>query len=220
MTIADSRPGPGGQPFPYVVPPEPPDAPTSRPAPVVPTVPDPFSSGPDLDGLLFEQRRVLLTGPLDTDTANRLAGQLMALDGASAKPIELAVNSPGGPLADLFTVLDVLSLLRAPVSTTCFGRAGGTAAFVLAAGTHGRRATPNALVSLRGEGHPPIAGTSARIEAEAEQLRDLRDRAATWLATVSARTAAQILHDMESGTWLDAEAARTQGLVDEVVNRR
>ena len=59
----------------------------------------------------------------------------MALDGRSADPVEVIVNSEGGPLADVLAVVDVLGSMRARVDTTCLGRAKGTAAIVLACGT-------------------------------------------------------------------------------------
>ena len=68
----------------------------------------------------------------------------MALDAESAAPIELVINSPGGPVDAGLSVIDTLDLLRAPVAALCLGQAGGTAAAVLACVRSTRRATPTA----------------------------------------------------------------------------
>ncbi len=110
---------------PYPYPPERP-MPERRDPVVVPIV---YESGDPLQQL-YDRRTVLLGGPLDAATATRIAAQLMSLD--ADRPVELLVNSPGGPVAEVFAVLDVIALMRGPVNTTCIGRACGTAAAVLA----------------------------------------------------------------------------------------
>ena len=86
-------------------------------------------------------------GPLDGELVNGVAAELMALDGRSADDVELVINSDGGPPADVVVLLDVIGAMRAPVVTTCMGRAKGTAAVLLACGT-GRRASHAELGDL------------------------------------------------------------------------
>src|SRR6266508_2006098 len=119
------------KPPPYEPPPPrpewPPVVPGAPPAPVaIPLVDVP--GGHDPFERLFEQRRVFLRGRLDDASATRLAAELMALDGESARDVTLVITSPGGPLDDCWSVLDVLAVMRAPVHTTALGQASGTAA--------------------------------------------------------------------------------------------
>ena len=162
MTTPPDRPY-----IPYPFPPyrEPPE----RKEPLlVPIVYEP--AGRDPVRRLYERRTVLLGRGLDSAAATDIAAELMSLDGRSGQPIELLVNSPGGPVDDVFAVLDVIALLRAPVTVTCFGRALGTAAVLLASGTGPRRATTNATISLRCPPAPTTVG-SARDAEQAGRAR-------------------------------------------------
>jgi ATP-dependent Clp protease protease subunit len=168
---------------------------------------------------LFRQRSVWLRGPLDDDAATRLAAELLALDAQGGDPIELVVNSPGGPVACGLSVIDVLDLLRSPVTTLCLGQAAGTAAAVLACGTAARRAAPTARITLR-LAPAQLEGTAARLRQEAESLLDLRDRLALRLAAATGQLPALIAFDLDQGGFLTAETAVSYGLIDEVATRR
>ena len=89
----------------------------------------------------------------------------MSLDGRSADDVELYINSDGGPLADVLTVLDVVGSMRAAVNARCVGRATGTAAVLLAGASGTRRATAHALISLRCE--QPSGSTARPIRCAA-----------------------------------------------------
>ena len=165
--------------------------------------------GDDVETHLFARRRVLLSGVLDGDAANRVAAQLMALDGRSAEPIEIVVNSDGGPIADVLTLLDIVGLMRAPVRTVCVGRATGTAAVLVACGTGGRHAAPNALdvvAHLTRRAHrglaraAPSPGGRPRARAQPDRHRTRRPRpvAERTSCVVSSTTAAR---SMPRGQW-------------------
>jgi ATP-dependent Clp protease protease subunit len=135
---------------------------------LVPLVYEPV--GRDPVRRLYERRVVMLGSALDASTATDVSAELMSLDGRSGQEIELLINSPGGPVDEVFAILDVTDLLRAKVTTTCFGRAFGTAAIVLAAGTGSRRATPNASISLRCDPTTITERTAREAERHAESL--------------------------------------------------
>jgi ATP-dependent Clp protease protease subunit len=168
---------------------------------------------------LFQRRSVWLRGPLEDEAATHLAAELMALDAQSDEPIELVINSPGGPVACGLSVIDVMDLLGAPVSTFCLGQAVGTAAAVLACGTATRRATPTARITLR-LGAARMEGTASRLRQEADSLLDLRDRLALRLAAATGQLPALVAFDLDQGGFLTAESAVAYGLVDEVASRR
>jgi ATP-dependent Clp protease, protease subunit len=202
--------------IPYPFPPlrEPPER---RGPLMVPIVYEP--TGRDPVSRLYERRRVLLGGPLDAAAATAVAAELMSLDGRSARDIELLVNSPGGPVEDVFAVLDVITLSRAPVNVTCFGRALGTAAIVLACGTGTRRATPNATVSLRCAPDTSLVGSAREAEQRAEHERQVRDRVRRILGERTRLPADRIDHELDDGTQLDASGALELGIIDEIVTR-
>ncbi len=168
---------------------------------------------------LYERRSVWLRGPLDDGAANRLAAELLTLDAQSEAPIELIINSPGGAVPSGLSVIDVLGLLRAPVTTLCLGEAAGTAAAVLACGTATRRAAPTARITLR-LGVTQLEGSASRLRQEADQLLELRDRLALRLAAATGQLPALVAFDLDQGGFLTAETALSYGLIDEVATRR
>jgi ATP-dependent Clp protease, protease subunit len=169
---------------------------------------------------LFERRRILVSGPLERAAADVLCAQLMALDGASSQPVEVIVNSPGGALTDLSGVLDVVELMRAPVTTTGVGTARGTAAILLACGTGGRRAGPNATVSLRVEVPEVLTGTAEEITRQAAELEGIRGRLVQSLVDRTGQSPETIIDELDHGGLLDAAGALALGIIDEVLERK
>jgi ATP-dependent Clp protease, protease subunit len=184
---------------------------------MVPIVYEP--TGRDPLRRLYERRRVLLGGTLDAAAATAVAAELMSLDGRSGREIELLVNCAGGPLDDVFAVLDVIALSRAAVNVTCFGRATGTGAIVLACGTGTRRATPNATISLRCREETSMVGSAREAEQRAEHERQVRDRIRRILGERTRLPADRIDQELDAGTQLDSSAALELGIIDEIVTR-
>jgi ATP-dependent Clp protease protease subunit len=168
---------------------------------------------------LFQRRSVWLRGPLDEAAATQLAAELLALDAQGDEPIELVINSPGGPVAAGLSVIDVMDLLGAPVTTLCLGQAAGTAAAVLACGTATRRAAPTARITLR-LGQTRMEGTASRLRQEADSLLDQRDRLALRLAAATGQLPALVAFDLDEGGFLTSASAVSYGLIDEVASRR
>jgi ATP-dependent Clp protease, protease subunit len=184
---------------------------------LIPVVYEP--AGRDPAGRLYDRRTVLLGGPLDAVAATEVAAELMSLDGRSGQAVELLVNSAGGPLEEVFAVLDVIALMRAPVAVTCFGRAIGTAAFVVAGGTGPRRATRNATISLRCEPGTPTVGSVRDAEQRAEHERTMRERAVTFLREHTRLNPERIERELDEGAPLPVATAVELGVIDEVVSR-
>ncbi|HEX6257425.1 MAG TPA: ATP-dependent Clp protease proteolytic subunit [Euzebyales bacterium] len=184
---------------------------------IVPSVPAHAVVWPDDPVVqLRADRRLLLTGILDQETADRLCAELMLADGRSADPIELIINSPGGAVDAVPAVLDVIGLLRAPLTTRCIGAAGGTAAIVLASGTAGRSATPRATISLRLDGSYAIDGRGDDVRRAAAHVEQLWQRMAEHVAEVSAMTVDEAASALRDGSPLSATRARIIGLIDSI----
>lgn len=213
----------------------PPEIPPPGPDPQRPyRVPDPPAPAPviapstgfgftepasDPRSVLLRQRRVLLTGVLDEAAATRAAAELMMLDGESGKPVEIVINSDGGPLLAVLAVLDVIDLMRAPVATWCIGRAMGTAAIILASGGDGRSAAGHAMIGLRLRDRHDISGRAVEIERFVEQLDHARDRLVAHLARTTDLDEHAIGHELDDGAPMTSQVARARGLLDEVITR-
>jgi ATP-dependent Clp protease protease subunit len=168
---------------------------------------------------MFARRSVWLRTPLDHEASSRLAAELLALDAESHRPIELIINSPGGPVEAALGVVDTLDFVQAPVTTLCIGQALGTAAAILACGSSARRATPTARLSLR-LGSLELAGSASELRGQAQAALELRDRLALRLAAATGHLPAVVVIDLDEGGFMTAEQAVGYGLIDEVADHR
>lgn len=189
--------------------------PQPEPAPI-PVVD--FGSGVLQDGLA-DQRRILLSGPLDREAITSLAAQLMAFDGSSSRDVEILISSPGGPVSDFLPVLDVFGLMRGKVNVTAIGSVSGTAVGLVAAGTGERLAASHARFSLRLDATQSVHGTADDITRQAEQLSQERS---SYLAALSAATGQDerlLADETDSGSWHTAEEVLSLGIVDAIAGR-
>jgi ATP-dependent Clp protease, protease subunit len=212
--IPPRRP-PDPAPYPYPYPPMP-DIPRRTEPVHVPIVDAPPPPGASPADRLFDRRTILVGGVLDHDAVTELCARLMALDGRSAAPVELLVNSDGGPVTAIGAVLDVLDLLRAAVNTTCTGSARGTACVLVACGTGTRRAGRHAVLSLRLPADPGD-GLGDDLAGRVEEQATVRRQVAAALVRATGQPAEWVAEALDRGDLLDAEAAVAAGLVDEVV---
>lgn len=203
------------QPFPPRRPPE------HTPPPVMPlVVPTIDTATGALREQLADQRKLLVSGPLDHQATTRLTAELMALDGLSSRDVEIIVNSGGGQLGDIFPVLDVLDLMRARVNVTCIGAATGTAAALVASGTGHRQAAPHARFSLRCDHEQRIEGTAGEIARRAEELAEIQSRFLAALADATGQEEAFLAEEIEAGTQHSATEAIGLGIIDSVTDAR
>ncbi|MFF4648470.1 ATP-dependent Clp protease proteolytic subunit [Streptomyces sp. NPDC001380] len=182
----------------------------------------PWSPAPSpYDRLLREQRTVFLRGPLDDAAAGELVAQLVELDEAAPDaPVSLCVHSPGGPFEAFAAVHDTMRHLSPEVGTVCAGRAEGTAALLLAAGTPGRRVVlPGSSVVLREPAAEGLRGRAADLEARVRHLERTRRRVVELLAGYCGRTPERVAADLGRGRYLEAAEAVGYGLADRVAER-
>ena len=163
---------------------------------------------------------MFLRDRLDHDAAMLVTAQLMMLDADdSGADVTLVVNSGGGPADAAVGVLDTMDLLRCRVDTSCVGRAEGTAAVVVAAGSGRRRCGPGATFRLR---FPDIeaTGPASRLRQEVESATQLHRALVDRLVAITGQSRALVARDVERGRLLTADEAVAYGLVDEVSRRQ
>ena len=177
---------------------------------------DPYSK-------LLEERIVFLGTPIDDISANDVMAQFMHLEyQAPDRDISLYINSPGGSFTAMSAIYDTLRFVSCDVETVCLGRAGSSAAVLLAAGTPGKRsALPGARVVIHQPSLPePIQGQASDLAIQAEELARTRSQLESLLALHTGRTVEQVSADIERDRVLDAQQALEYGLVDRVVATR
>jgi ATP-dependent Clp protease protease subunit len=166
--------------------------------------------------LLLRRRIVFLRGAIQDNVAGDISAQLLALDGISSEPITLIIDSPGGDVSGLFTILDTMGILDATVDTKCVGMAASAASVILCAGTGVRSATPNARIMLH-QPHGGIQGASAKdLEIAAKEFLFLKARLEEILSERTHQPLERIREDTDRDFWMSAAEAKEYGLIDRV----
>lgn len=179
-------------------------------------------AGPGLPGWLeerlFDQRIVMVRGPLTTEGATGIAAALLTLDSAGPAPVQLHVASDGGELTAALAVIDVIDAMTAPVHALVTAQAGGAVVAVLAAAGK-RLAYRHARFKLTEPRAAGVTGTADEVtRAAGQHLRELEEIVLR-LAEVTGQPRSRIEDDLSSGRSLSAQEAVEYGLVDEIVGK-
>jgi ATP-dependent Clp protease protease subunit len=174
----------------------------------------------DVYSRLLMDRIVFLGTPINDDVSNMIIAQLLFLEADNpGRDIHLYINSPGGAVSSGFAIYDTMQFLRSPVNTICMGLAASMAAFLLAAGSKGKRsALPHARVMI----HQPSGGaqgTAADLEIHAKEILYLRTQLNTLFSKHTGRPVEQIERDMDRDRFMSAAEAKSYGLIDNVVEK-
>jgi ATP-dependent Clp protease protease subunit len=175
----------------------------------------------DIYSRLLKERVIFLVGPIDDYMANVVVAQLLFLEAENPdKDISLYINSPGGVVTAGLAIYDTLRFIKPDVSTICVGQACSMGAFLLAAGTKGKRyALPNSRVMI----HQPSGGAQGQatdIAIQAKEILYLREKLNRELASNTGKSLEQIEKDVERDFFMAAEDAKAYGIVDAVLDRR
>ena len=175
----------------------------------------------DIFSRLLMDRIVFLGSPINDDVANVVIAQLLFLQADNPeRDINIYLNSPGGGVQAGLAIYDTIQFLSAPVSTICMGMAASMGAFLLAAGTKGkRRALPNARIMI----HQPSGGSygsAADIEIQAKEILHARERLNALLANHTGQSVEQVADDVDRDRFMSPQEALEYGIIDEIVERR
>ncbi len=175
----------------------------------------------DIYSRLLRERLVFLVGPVMDATANLVVAQMLFLESENPdKDISFYINSPGGSVSAGMSVFDTMEFIKPDVSTLCMGVAASMGAFLLAAGTKGKRfALPNSRVMI----HQPSGGAqgqAADIEIHAKEILYLRERLNRILSEKTGQSYEQIARDTDRDRFLSADDALTYGIIDQVLRKR
>lgn len=175
----------------------------------------------DIYSRLLRERLVFLVGPVNDNSANLIVAQLLFLESENPdKDISLYINSPGGSVYAGMAIYDTMRFIKPDVSTLCTGLAASMGAFLLAAGTKGKRLSlPNSRIMI----HQPSGGAQGQatdIQIQAKEILELRERLNRILAENTGQSIERIGIDTERDNFMSAEDAVSYGLVDKVMSRR
>lgn len=175
----------------------------------------------DIYSRLLKERVIFLVGPVNDQSANVIVAQLLFLESENPdKDVALYINSPGGSVYAGMAIYDTMRFIKPEVSTLCTGLAASMGAFLLAAGTKGKRfSLPNSRIMI----HQPSGGAQGQatdIQIQAREILDLRERLNDMLAENTGQTIERIALDTERDNFMSAPDAVSYGLIDKVLTSR
>ena len=168
---------------------------------------------------LAVERILFLGSEVNDGMANALVAQMLYLDSDdNSKPIYLYINSPGGSVTAGLAIYDTMQYVKSEVVTICVGLAASMGAFLLAAGSKGKRlALPHSRIMI----HQPLGGTSQRqasdIEIEAREILRIKDMLNQSMADMTGQSLEKIAKDTDRDYFLSAAEAKEYGLIDRVI---
>lgn len=175
----------------------------------------------DIFSRLLKERVIFLTGPVQDQMANLIVAQLLFLEAENPeKDIHLYINSPGGSVTAGMAIYDTMRFIKPDVSTICLGQAASMGAFLLSAGTKGKRlALPNSRVMI----HQPLGGFQGQasdFEIHAKEILFIKDRLNRALAEHTGQPLEVIEQDTDRDNFMTASRAVEYGLIDKVIENR
>ncbi|XOQ44079.1 MAG: ATP-dependent Clp endopeptidase proteolytic subunit ClpP [Clostridium sp.] len=175
----------------------------------------------DIFSRLLNDRIIMLTDEVNDVTSSLVVAQLLYLEGQDpAKDISLYINSPGGSVTAGLAIYDTMQYIKCDVSTICMGMAASMGAFLLAAGTKGKRyALPNSDIMI----HQPSGGAQGQatdVKIQAEHMLQIKKRLNEILSERTGQPLEVIMRDTERDNFMTAEEAVQYGLIDKVITNR
>ncbi|MGB0563155.1 MAG: ATP-dependent Clp protease proteolytic subunit [Spirulinaceae cyanobacterium] len=191
----------------------------------VPRVPykmpgQPYSDWINIYDRLYRERIIFIGRGINDGLANQIIAVMLYLDSEdSTKPIYLYINSPGGSVTAGLAIFDTIRHIKSEVVTICVGLAASMGAFLLCAGSKGKRlALPNARIMI----HQPLGGTQGRrqatdIEIEAKEILRIKKQLNQIMADSTGQTVEKIEKDTDRDYFMSPQEALEYGLIDKVI---
>jgi ATP-dependent Clp protease protease subunit len=172
----------------------------------------------DIYSRLLRDRIIILGTPIDDNVANLVIAQMLFLESEdSSKDINLYINSPGGLVTAGLAIYDTIKFIKPDVSTICIGQAASMGAFLLSAGSKGKRfALPNARIMI----HQPMGGFQGQatdIEIHAREILKLKGHLNKMMAEHCGQPIEKIAQDTDRDYFMSSDEAKGYGLIDSVI---
>lgn len=175
----------------------------------------------DIYSRLLKDRIIILGSEINDAVADLVVAQLLFLEAEDPeKDIQIYINSPGGSVSAGFAIFDTIQYIKPDVTTICIGRAASMGAFLLAAGSKGKRyALPNSDIMI----HQPLGGAQGQAEdirIQAEKIIEIRERINRILSERTGQPLERIAKDTDRDYYLSAAEAVEYGIIDAVMERK
>lgn len=175
----------------------------------------------DIYSRLLKENVIFLVGQVEDHMANLIVAQMLFLEAENPdKDIFLYINSPGGSVTAGMAIYDTMNFIKPDVSTVCVGQAASMGAFLLSAGTKGKRyVLPNARVMI----HQPLGGFQGQasdFEIHAKEILSIKEKMNRLMAEHTGQSYEKVARDTDRDNFLGGQEAVDYGLVDSILNSR
>ncbi len=175
----------------------------------------------DIYSRLLNDRIIFLSEEVNDVTASLVVAQLLYLEAQDAeKDISLYINSPGGSITSGMAIYDTMNFIKCDVSTICIGMAASMGAFLLAAGTKGKRiALPNSEILI----HQPLGGMQGQasdIKIHADHILHIKEKMNRLLSEMTGQPLERVVADTDRDNYLTPQEALEYGLIDKIYEKR
>ena len=175
----------------------------------------------DIFSRLLNDRVIFLSDQVNDTTASLVVAQMLFLEAQDPdKDISFYINSPGGSVSAGMAIYDTMNFIKCDVSTICIGMAASMGAFLLSAGTKGKRfALPHSEIMI----HQPLGGAKGQatdIEIQAKQILRIKATLNEILAANTGKPLEMIEKDTDRDNYMTAEEALDYGLIDKILTHR
>ena len=176
----------------------------------------------DIFSRLLNDRVIILSEEVNDTTASLIVAQLLYLDAQDPdKDISFYINSPGGSITAGMAIYDTMQYINCDVSTICIGMAASMGAFLLQAGTKGKRmALPNSEILIHQPLMGGLQGQATDIKIHADHIVSLRSKLNRIMSERTGQPLEVIERDTERDHYMTAEEACAYGLIDKVIVKR
>ncbi|MGO3738339.1 MAG: ATP-dependent Clp endopeptidase proteolytic subunit ClpP [Marinomonas foliarum] len=175
----------------------------------------------DIYSRLLKERVIFLVGQVEDHMANLVVAQLLFLESENPdKDIHLYINSPGGSVTAGMSIYDTMQFIKPDVSTMCIGQAASMGALLLTAGAEGKRyCLPNSRVMI----HQPLGGYQGQasdIEIHTREILSIKHKLNEIISFHTGKPIEQVAIDTDRDNFMNPEAAKEYGLIDEILQKR
>jgi len=171
----------------------------------------------DIFSRLLKDRIIFIGTPIDDNVANLVVAQMLFLEAEDPdKDIFVYINSPGGSVTSMLAMYDTMQFIKPDVATTCMGMAASAGAFLLMAGTAGKRAAlPNSRIMI----HQPLGGAQGQVSdlvIMTEEAKRMRQKINELLVTHTGQPMEKIEKDTDRNYFMSPDEAKEYGLIDKI----
>ncbi len=190
--------------------------------PIIPTITTSYYDGKeskDIYSLLLEQRIIMISDEITDQLSSLIVSEIIYLNAQDqSEPITIYINSPGGSIYAGLAIYDIMKKVEAPIITIGLGLCASMGAFLLSAGSKGKRyALENAEIMI----HQPLGGSQGQVsdlEIMTKRYLYLRNKLNAMLAKHTGQSIKKIAKDTDRDYFMSSEEAKEYGLIDEVIS--